>query len=71
MEYGMIVFVFIIAIVGWLSAYLMYRELTIKEEFIQDLMQENKQLASKLLREGVQQCAKKRKTGIKKQTPSS
>ena len=70
MEYETLVLVFILAIPGWVSAYFIYRELAIKEKFIQDLMQENQKLASKLLREGVQQCAKKRKSGTKKQTSS-
>jgi hypothetical protein len=70
MEYETLVLVFILAIPGWVSAYFIYRELAIKEKFIQDLTQENQKLASKLLREGVQQCVKKRKSGTKKQTNS-
>lgn len=66
MEYGLLVLSVILGGAGWLAAYLLHRELVIKEEFISELLHENHKFASQLLREGAKKCVNTRKRGIKK-----
>jgi len=70
MEIGLAVFFFITTICACLTAYLIYGELQVKLEFIEELIQENAQLASSLLRKETKECMTKRKTRKKSQTTS-
>lgn len=65
MEYVVIVVLGVIAFAGWVAAYLLHGELSQKEEYIQDLLAENKAFASQLLRKETKECLSKRKRGLK------
>lgn len=70
MDYLVITILGVIAFLGWVFAYLLHGELSQKDEFIQELIQENAQLASSLLRKETKECMTKRKTRKKSQTTS-
>lgn len=65
MEYVVIFVLGVVAFAGWVFAYLLHGELSQKEEYIQDLLAENKAFASQLLRKETKACLSKRKRGLK------
>lgn len=60
-EYVVIVILMVVAFLGWVAAYLLHGELSAKNDYMDDLLIENRALASQLLRKETKKAMANRK----------